>query len=240
MAGMAQTSGCLDVFCFSTFCGHVNLARVRLGMKINDNSFRRRVPEDSFVEGSLDVRGAGPTLTSTAAFSNLRFSAKIQAIPTRWCIANALSVELLLGFQAQLESVSRDSLKQAAVRHFITGKKSRHAMRKDSHPADVFRGLGQLRPNPSWSILRFQLAWEMSALSRTSSRWSHRRRKLSALPLLDVSSKSFVEHRPWEPWRWINSRSWSAWWHVHVVQPWGLRHLWPCAGATLHQGSSVL
>eukprot|EP00439_Symbiodinium_sp_Y106_P063351 s2963_g9.t2 len=54
---------------------------------------------DSFVEGSLDVRGAGPTLTSTAAFSNLRFSAKIQA---------------------QLESVSRDSLKQAEplLEHF--------------------------------------------------------------------------------------------------------------------------
>ncbi|CAE7742221.1 KIF15 [Symbiodinium sp. CCMP2592] len=54
---------------------------------------------DSFVEGSLDVRGAGQTLTSTAAFSNLRFSAKIQA---------------------QLESVSRDSLKQAEplLEHF--------------------------------------------------------------------------------------------------------------------------
>lgn len=54
---------------------------------------------DSFVEGSLDVRGVGQTLTWTAAFSDLRISAKIQA---------------------QLESVSRDSLKQAEplLEHF--------------------------------------------------------------------------------------------------------------------------
>ncbi|CAE7294731.1 KIF15 [Symbiodinium natans] len=47
---------------------------------------------DSFVEGSLDVRGHGQILTSTASFSDLRFSVKIQA---------------------QLESVDRRSLKQA-------------------------------------------------------------------------------------------------------------------------------
>ena len=35
--------------------------------------------KDSFVEGSLDVRGHGQILTSTASFSDLRFSVKIQA-----------------------------------------------------------------------------------------------------------------------------------------------------------------